>query len=693
MPLICVSLGIDDPQGLRDGHESLMLRGCRLAEYRLDYLPEGTDVAAVVRARPGPIIATVRRPEDGGRWTGDESRRRALLAACIDAGAEYVDLEPDAAAAISRRGTTRRIVSMHDFQGVPHDLETVHARLSACDADVVKLAVTARSAVDNLRVLRLVARSPIPTAGLCMGAAGAPSRVLGAKFGAPFSYAAASEATAVAPGQLSFDVLRDLYRYEAITRSTPVACVIGDPIGHSKSPLLHNRALAAAGVDGVYVAFRVAPDELDEFVRGAQSLGFRGLSVTIPHKEAVLRHVSRLEPAARAIGAVNTLVFEPDGAIAGCNTDESGALDALEAVAPVRGKQALVLGAGGAARGIIHGLIRRGAAVAVTNRSRARADELAATMPVEVVEWESRHAHVFDVLVNCTSVGMHPEVDATPFDAEHLPPGALVFDTVYNPVETRLLREAQARGCRKVVGTEMFVRQAARQFEMFFQAAAPLEAMRAAVGLHATERVPPTGPQSAIRDPRSEIAPGSLASPADRDAPLLLIGYRGTGKSTVARLLAARLGWDWVDADVEIERRAGKSIAAIFADDGEPRFRDLEADVLAELVARPRTVVACGGGAVVREANRKLLVAAPRVVWLRGSAEVLQRRIAADATTAARRPNLTPQGGSDEIETLLRRREPWYRECAKLTLDTDTIDPARAAAEVYDRLARERTGR
>ncbi len=690
MPLICVSLGIDDPQRLRDAHESLTLRGCRLVEYRLDYLPDGTDVAAVVRARPGPIIATVRRPEDGGRWTGDESRRRALLAACIDAGAEYVDLEPDAAAAISRRGPTRRIVSMHDFQGVPHDLEAVHARLSACDADVVKLAVTACSAVDNLRVLRLVAGSSIPTAGLCMGAAGAASRVLGAKFGAPFSYAAPSEATAVAPGQLSFDVLRDLYRYESITRSTPVACVIGDPIGHSKSPLIHNRALAAAGVDGVYVAFRVARDELDEFILGAQSLGFRGLSITIPHKEAVLRHVSRLEPAALAIGAVNTLVFEPDGAVAGCNTDESGALDALEAFAPVRGKPALVLGAGGAARGIVHGLIRRGADVAVTNRSRARADELAATMPVEVVAWESRHAHAFDMLVNCTSVGMHPEVDATPFDAEHLPPGAVVFDTVYNPVETRLLREAHARGCRIVVGTEMFVRQAARQFEMFFQAAAPLEAMRAAVGLQAPEHGLPTGPRSAPRDPQSEIAAGS---PADHDAPLLLIGYRGTGKSTVARLLAARLGWDWIDADVEIERRAGKSIAAIFAEDGEPRFRDLEAEVLAESVARPRTVVACGGGVVVREANRKLLVAAPRVVWLRGSADVLQRRIAADATTAARRPNLTSQGGSAEIETLLRRREPWYRECAKLTLDTDAVDPARAAAEIYDRLARERTGR
>lgn len=661
MPVICVSLGVDDPQRLRAEHAALVARGCKLVEYRLDFLPPTIDVAELVRSRPGPIIATVRRPEDGGKWTGPEEDRRRMLAAAIDAGAEYVDLEPDAAEAISRRGTTRRIVSMHDFRGTPSDLSAIHARLAACDADVVKLAVTAVSPVDNFRVLELVRSASVPTVGLCMGEFGQASRVLNGICGSPFSFAAATEATAVAPGQLSFDAMRDLYRYESLSRSTVAAAVIGDPIGHSKSPLIHNRALAAAGIDGVYVAFRVPPTELDAFVKAARAFGLRGLSVTIPHKEAVQKHVTRLDPAAATIGAVNTLVFEPNGATAGYNTDEPGALDAIEAAAgPVRGRRALVLGAGGAAKGIAVGFVRRGAEVTIANRSRGRADELAAQLgeECEVVDWVDRHAARCDVLVNCTSLGMSPNVDETPFDAATLDPGVVVFDTVYNPTETRLLREARARGCRIIFGTEMFLGQAAWQFRYFFDAAANVDAMRNALE-------------------------GRNASAF----PLLLIGYRGTGKTSTAKLLAERLGWDWLDADVELERRAGKSIAAIFADSGEQAFRDLESAVLADCVKLPRTVVACGGGVILREANRALLKLGPRVVWLRGSPQVLFDRITRDATTAGRRPNLTTGGGLDEVVRLVAQREPWYRECSECSFDTDSASPATIAEAIARRLA------
>jgi shikimate kinase len=165
-----------------------------------------------------------------------------------------------------------------------------------------------------------------------------------------------------------------------------------------------------------------------------------------------------------------------------------------------------------------------------------------------------------------------------------------------------------------------------------------------------------------------------------------LIGYRGTGKTTVARQLALALGWDWVDADVEIEFRAGKSIAAIFADEGEAAFRDLEAAVLADLLGRPSVIVAAGGGAVLREANRQALAEKARAVWLRASVETILERVSNDATTAGRRPNLTTAGGAAEVIELLQQREPLYRQCANLEVDTENKSPVEIAGEIIDRL-------
>lgn len=649
MSLICTTLATDDAEQLLARHRALVMHGCKLVEYRLDFLPAEIDVAQLVASRAGPIIATVRRPEDGGRWSRSEAERRAWLQAAIGAGAEYVDLEPDAAIALPRTRTTKRIVSLHDFQGVPDDLAGVHARLAACDADVVKLAVMAREVVDNFRLLRLVATSRVPTTAFCMGDLGAASRILMARYGSPFTYAAETDEAVVAPGQISFKTLRDLYRYEAIGPTTPFYCVIGDPIGHSKSPLIHNAALAALGLDGCYVPFRVPAAELDRFLAEAREFGIRGVSITIPHKEASLKHATQLDPAAAAIGAVNTLVFAPDGTTHGYNTDEPGAIESLEAALgePLADKRALVLGAGGAAKGIVFGLLRRGALTTVTNRNPGRVTELSASLGCNSVAWEDRCDVPYEVLVNCTPLGMYPNVDDTPMPKPALRPESVVFDTVYNPAETRLLREAKGQGCRTVVGTEMFLRQAAWQFRYFTGREAPLPIMRAA-----------------LRDGR-----------LPRIGPIVLIGYRGTGKTTVARLLSERLGYRWLDADVELEARAGKSIAQIFADDGEQAFRSLEAQVLAEALHGSSLVIAAGGGVVLRDDNRELLRRTGSVIWLEASPETLYQRIQADKSTSARRPNLTTAGGLAEVREMLALREPLYRECAKLRIDAERHPP------------------
>lgn len=486
--MLCVPLGFDRADDLLAEHRRLVEQGVPLVEWRLDCLAESVELATLVGQRPGPTIVTARRPADGGRYPLDESRRVAMLHAAIAAGVEYVDLEPEVAGHVPRSGPTRRIVSLHDFSGTPADLRSRFADLAVHDADVIKLATLATCTHDNTRMLRLVADSPLPLVGLCMGDLGTPSRLLAGKFGAPWSYAAWEGGPPLAPGQVGFRPMREVYNYDRITRDTGLFGVIGDPIGHSLSPIVHNAAFRRAGLDLAYIPFRVPPADLVSFLDDAPELGLRGLSVTIPHKEAVLARLAECEDAVGEIGAANTLVWDGPR-VRGYNTDRQAAIDSLALAlgqpperATFAGRVALVLGAGGAAKAIAHGLRQHGAEVLLASRTHQRAAELAASLGCQTIDWDARHEPPFDVLVNCTPLGMYPRVDESPLAAQALRPGMVVFDTVYNPVQTRLLADAARAGCLVVTGLEMFVRQAARQFELFTGQPAPIDVMRAALG-------------------------------------------------------------------------------------------------------------------------------------------------------------------------------------------------------------------
>jgi len=259
-----------------------------------------------------------------------------------------------------------------------------------------------------------------------------------------------------------------------ITASTKLCAIIGNPIGHSLSPLVHNAAFEHLGLDCVFLAFEV--EHLQEAVKGIAALGFKGVSVTIPHKVGVMDYLDEIEPVAQRIGAVNTIVNR-DGRLVGYNTDWIGAMKALEHRIDLRGKTAVVLGAGGAARAIAFGLKERGAEPVILNRTVARAEVLASGLkcrfgPIELIEKLS-----FDLVINATSVGMSPRAESTPLNKAVLK-NMLVFDTVYNPMKTRLIREAEERGCPTVRGLEMFVNQAAMQFELWTGQKAPLDLMR-----------------------------------------------------------------------------------------------------------------------------------------------------------------------------------------------------------------------
>lgn len=469
---------------MRAQHVELAEKHAELVELRLDWMRARPDVGKLLKDRPTPVVITCRRQEDRGQWSGTEEQRMSVLREAIIGGADYVDLEIDVAKSVPRYGTTKRIVSFHNFDETPLDLNQIYAEMAECDPDIIKLVTMANCQEDNIRILELVRAANIPTVGFCMGEFGITSRLLCGQFGSPFTYAGFSRDREMAPGQLTFAEVRNLYRYDKVTDNTKVFAVVGDPIAHSMSPLLHNAAFRKAGFDGVYLPMRIPEGSLTTTIKELERLNIQGYSVTIPHKHEALQVADSLDEMAEEIGAANTL-FRENNEWRATNTDcdaiEQTVLEGLKPLpdgdSGLEDKRVLILGAGGAARAAVHAMLRNDARVTLTNRSRDRGQRLAGEMDCKLLPWENRSTEEYDVLINCTSVGMHPNVDETPFPDHWLREETLVFDTVYTPENTLLLKQARERGCATASGVEMFVRQAARQFEIFTGQAAPREYM------------------------------------------------------------------------------------------------------------------------------------------------------------------------------------------------------------------------
>ncbi len=489
---ICVVIG-------RTRHKMMLIeiqeaakRGARMIELRLDFLARAPDFKRLLAEKPCPLLATVRRMEDGGRWKGTEESRQMLLRQAIVGGFDWVDLEMDIADKIPRFGNVKRIVSYHNFRGIPDDLEKIHEHMCNLDCDVVKIAVTAHHPVDNFRVLKLLKSPSKPTVAFCMGDLGIPSRVLGAMYGQPFTYAAFNKERGIAPGLPSMVEMAKLYRYSLVNAKTPIYGVIGDPVAHSLSPLIHNQALQHLKLPGVYLPFRIPRGELEEFLKGFSNLPIRGFSVTIPHKEGALNISDGQSEEASSIGAANTLVRTMKGWSA-FNTDAEAAFETLTNNLPLdesgkplslQGLPALILGAGGVARAVGHVLRRTGAEITIANRTPERAKELAKVLKAETVDWVARHSVETRLIVNCTSVGMDPNVDESPLHNSYFQPDQILFETIYTPEQTLLVKEARARGCHVITGVDMFVRQAGLQFKLFTGKDAPLELMDRIVRRH-----------------------------------------------------------------------------------------------------------------------------------------------------------------------------------------------------------------
>ena len=498
-PTVCIALGFPDAETLLTHARAEYDSGERFLEFRLDYLPHPEKGVAAIRKflsrhADCSILATCRRRQNQGRFIGSIEEQLKVLEAATEAGAQALDVEIESAENCRERLTHLRagaylVLSYHNYGGTPPRMESVVKRMARIPADGYKIVTTARKPSDTTRVLELTRAHPrLPLVVLAMGETGFATRVLSPSWGGIFTYAAPNAGQGTASGQVCARQLRGLYRVGKFSRNAKVFAVVGDPVGQSISPAVHNRAFQARRIDAVYLPLLVNAGRLKDFFVFAQDLPLAGFSVTLPHKQKIMRYLDVIDPVARRIGAVNT-VWRKAGKWRGTNTDAAGVTEPLARRLRLSKSSILLVGNGGAARGAAFALAQAGSHLAITGRNLDRVRALAAVCGADPLSREQAEARRFDAVVHATPLGMFPHVERCFFNGTI--PAPLVFDMVYNPLETTLLKRARSAGAEVIPGIEMFLEQATRQFEIFSGERAPRAAMeRAAMEVLAARRAP-----------------------------------------------------------------------------------------------------------------------------------------------------------------------------------------------------------
>jgi len=469
--LIQVVLADSNEQLIRDYRDASV--ECDLVELRLDRVRD-LDAGAVFSVRGKPRVATCRSRAQGGFFGGGEKERRRILEAAIAGGVEYVDLEFESGdmPLLSRAGRSRPILSFHHTGGTPPNLEEIYRKMSEQPGDpILKLVPFADSCTDNLRIRALLrdARSRKGNViAFCMGEKGKMSRILAHAWGSWAVYAPSRLEARTAPGQLLLPELVRVFHHRDLDEATPLCGVLGHPVAGSLSPLLHNTAYERLGIRRCFLPFDA--ECVAEFLPLLSELPISGLAVTRPHKEAMSAHCDELDPVARRVGAVNTVIRRWNR-LAGYNTDVEGGLAPLRRLLTLKGARVGILGSGGAARALALGLGGEGAAVTLFSRDRTRAETAAKDIGCKAAPWGRARSYRGQVLINATPVGMERgDESPVPWDGIR---AEVAYDLVYNPVSTRFLQEAQGTGARPLSGIEMFLEQALLQFEILAGRPAP----------------------------------------------------------------------------------------------------------------------------------------------------------------------------------------------------------------------------
>ncbi|RSL18326.1 3-dehydroquinate dehydratase [Edaphobacter aggregans] len=466
---------------------SAVVKETPFLEFRLDYLEK--PLLALPKLKhffedntAATAIATCRRAANGGKFSGNVAAEMEILSKAAGAGFHIVDLELESAEAL-KKGELQKlrdtgialIISHHDFNATK-DLDGIYQRIAPFQPDFVKIVPTAKSLTDNVTLIRFLERMTDNSniIGICMGDAGIISRVLGLRAGSAFTFAAATPGEETGPGQIAARTLIETYRVDQVDAATKVYGVAGNPIKSSLSPVMMNTAFRRETVNAVYLALQ--SHKVTDLLKLVHEIPIQGLSVTMPHKQEIMSHLEKTDPLSAKIGASNTVLRAQDGKLYGFNTDVAGIVGPLEKRMSLRGAKALVLGAGGAARAAVFGLRDKGADVFILNRTAETAQKLAKQSGSKTIKKEALAKTPFDVIINATPIGMAGQKGAQLLEAKDLNT-KLVFDLVYNPVETPLLRLARQQSIPIITGVEMFVQQGARQFEIWTGKPAPEEEM------------------------------------------------------------------------------------------------------------------------------------------------------------------------------------------------------------------------
>ncbi len=479
---VCVALRGSTVAEMLERAEAALAES-QFLEFRLDSLPHPAAALAPIAQflsehKEAAAIATCRRKAYGGDFNGTLAEELKILTRAAGSGFALVDLEIESAEEASEKalGALREagaalLISFHDFAGSP-DAQAVFERIQRFAPDYVKIVSTAHCLADSLNLLRWTTErsGDAQLVAIAMGEAGIVSRVLSLRAGASFTFAASPDGATTAAGQMTARTLKDLYHIEQIDKATRVYGVAGNPIAHSLSPLMQNTAFHRERINAVYLPLKT--ETLEDLLTLARELPLSGISVTMPLKQKVLGALANVDPLTAKLGACNTIRMGADGKLYGFNTDVAGIVRPLEKRIPVKGARVLVLGAGGAALAAVYGLVDKGAQVSIWSRKDAAAEELAKKASCVHVTRKEIAATEFDVLINATPCGMHGNPHPLPLESDEWH-AKLVFDLVYNPLDTPLLKVARERGIATIQGFEMFVYQGARQFEIWTGKPAP----------------------------------------------------------------------------------------------------------------------------------------------------------------------------------------------------------------------------
>jgi len=502
---------------------SAVVKETPFLEFRLDYLekpllalPKFKHFFTDNTAATG--IATCRRTANGGKFSGNVAAEIEVLSKAAAAGFHIVDVELESVTAMKKgelqnlRDTgVALIISHHDFAATK-DLEGIYKRIVPFQPDFIKIVPTAKTLVDNVTLMRFIERMEDHSniIGICMGDAGIISRVLGVRAGSAFTFAAATVGEETGPGQIAARTLIETYRIDQVDAATKVYGVAGNPIRSSLSPIMMNTAFRRETVNAVYLALQA--NKLSDLLKLVDEIPIQGLSVTMPLKQEIMAHLEKTDPLSAKIGACNTVLRAQDGKLYGFNTDVAGITGPLEKRMSLRGAKVLVLGAGGAARAAVFGLRDKGAEVFILNRTAETAQKLARQSGSKTIKKDAVAKTAFDAIINATPIGMAGIKAPQLLEAKDLNT-KLVFDLVYNPLETPLLRMARQKGIPIVTGIEMFVQQGARQFEIFTGKPAPEEEMLRVV-IHALRQ------QAEAAAPESQAAADKAPASKAKKAPV-----------------------------------------------------------------------------------------------------------------------------------------------------------------------------